>query len=119
MKITRTALLVSALSALLVGSQVGAWAETLPGEGKTVIPSAQANDPQEMFQTYLVGMGLQELGYKVQEPLVAQIQPALLAVGSGDATYYAAFWEPLHNSFLDAIGADKVTLVGTVVANSI
>jgi glycine betaine/proline transport system substrate-binding protein len=45
-------------------------------------------------------MGLQELGYKVEEPVVAQMQAAFVAVASGDATYYAAFWDPLHNSFL-------------------
>src|ERR1044072_3288156 len=103
----RSVLLVSALSAVLIGGGA-ALAEDLPGAGKTVVASAQANDPQEMFQTYLVGMGLQELGYKVEEPVVAQLQPALLAVANGDTQFYPAFWDPLHNSFLDAIGKDKV-----------
>ncbi len=94
-------------------------AETLPGAGKTVIPASQSNDPEELFQTDLVGMGLQDLGYKVEQPVVAQMQAAFVAVANGDATYYAAFWDPLHNSFLAHLGAGTVATVGTIVRNSI
>ncbi|MER8602020.1 glycine betaine/L-proline ABC transporter substrate-binding protein ProX [Mesorhizobium sp. M1339] len=111
-------LAVASLSLLSLGNIAHA-AETRPGAGKTVIPSAQSNDPEEMFQTYLVGMGLRDLGYEVKEPIVAQMQATFVAVANGDATYYAAFWDPLHNSFLANLGTDKVALVGGIVANSI
>lgn len=115
------ALAIALLAAFpLVSGPAAHAADVAPGAGKTVIPAAQSNDPEEMFQTYLVGMGLQELGYKVQEPVVAQMQAAFVAVASGDASYYPAFWDPLHSSFLENLGgSSKVSTVGSVVSDSI
>jgi glycine betaine/proline transport system substrate-binding protein len=98
----------------------GAYAaETLPGAGSSVTPTIQAGDPQETFQTYLVDMGMQDLGYKVEEPVIAQMQAAMVAVANGDATYFAGYWDPLHSSFIPNLGADKVSIEGLLVANSI
>lgn len=110
---------IALLVAPLAGGPAAHAADAAPGAGKTVIPAAQSNDPEEMFQTFLVGMGLQDLGYKVQEPIVAQMQAAFVAVASGDATYYPAFWDPLHSSFLANLGSSKVSTLGSVVSDSI
>jgi glycine betaine/proline transport system substrate-binding protein len=111
------ALLAVAMSA---STTVGAIADDLPGKGVTVKPITQQGLTEELFQTYLVGMGLEELGYKVEEPVVAAMQAAFVAVANGDATYYAAFWDPLHKSFQEKLGGDeKLPLVGTLVTKSI
>jgi glycine betaine/proline transport system substrate-binding protein len=112
-------------SALLAGAFVasaapGTLADELPGKGATVKPIIQSGLTEELFQSYLVGMGLEQLGYKVEEPVVAQMQAAFVAVANGDATYYAAFWNPLHNSFQEKLGGqEKLPMVGTLVKNSI
>ena len=112
-------------SALLAGALVASvatstLADDLPGKGITVKPITQSGLTEELFQTYLVGMGLEQLGYKVEEPIVAQMQAAFVAVANGDATYYAAFWYPLHKAFQDKLGGqEKLPMVGTLVKNSI
>ena len=111
------AILALALSA---SGSLGAAAAELPGEGVKVTPVIQTGLTEELFQAYLVGMGLEELGYEVEEPVVAAMQAAFVAVANGDATYYAAFWNPLHNSFQEKLGGQEgLPTVGTLVTNSI
>ena len=75
---------------------------------------------EELFQTYIVGMGLEELGYEVEEPTVAQMQASFVAVANGDATYYPALWWPLHKVFWEQQGGDASwQRVGTLVENSL
>ena len=75
---------------------------------------------EELFQTYIVGMGLEELGYEVEEPTVAQMQASFVAVANGDATYYPALWWPLHKVFWEQQGGDvSWQRVGTLVENSL
>src|SRR5262245_50058442 len=106
--------------ALMAWTNVGAVADDLPGKGVTVKPIVQQGITEELFQTYLVGMGLEELGYKVEAPAVAAMQAAFVAVAGGDATYYAAFWNPLHLSFQEKLGGEeKLPMLGTLVTNSI
>jgi glycine betaine/proline transport system substrate-binding protein len=106
--------------ALAASATGGATAGELPGEGVSVQPVLQQGLTEELFQTYLVGTGLEELGYEVEEPILAQMQAAFVAVANGDATYYAAFWWPLHKAFQDELGGDAtLPRVGTLVRNSI
>lgn len=75
---------------------------------------------EELFQTYIVGMGLEALGYDVGEPAIAQMQASFLAVSNGDASYYTAFWWPLHSGFWEQNGGDeKWQRVGKLVDNSL
>ena len=75
---------------------------------------------EELFQTYIVGMGLEELGYEVEEPTVAQMQASFVAVANGDVTYYPALWWPLHKVFWEQQGGDATwQRVGTLVENSL
>ena len=112
-----SAVLAGAMTALIA---TGAMADDLPGKGTTVKPITQQGLTEEVFQADLVGMGLEQLGYQVEEPVVAAMQAAFVAVANGDVTYYAAFWDPLHKSFQDKLGGqDKLPMVGTLVKNSI
>ena len=75
---------------------------------------------EELFQTYIVGMGLEALGYDVGEPAIAQMQASFLSVSNGDASYYPAFWWPLHKGFWEETGGDeKWQRVGKLVDNSL
>ncbi len=94
-----------------------------------LIPFAEAADrvkpiyqgiSEELFQAYLVGMGLEELGYEVEEPAVAQMQASFVAVANGDASYYPMLWWPLHKTFWEQQGGDASwQRVGTLVENSL
>lgn len=75
---------------------------------------------EELFQTYIVGMGLEALGYDVGEPAIAQMQASFLSVSNGDASYYPVFWWPLHKGFWEQNGGDeKWQRVGKLVDNSL
>ncbi len=107
---------VLALASAVNGSAV---AGELPGEGVTIKPIRQGIT-EELFQAYIVGMGLEELGYEVEEPGVAQMQVSFLAVANGDATFYAALWWPLHKVFWEKLGGDEgFERVGTLIENSL
>ncbi|MFC3320690.1 glycine betaine/L-proline ABC transporter substrate-binding protein ProX [Mesorhizobium cantuariense] len=93
--------------------------DELPGAGITVQPADQ-NYVNEWFQGDLVSMGLKDLGYDVQESASMQMQAAYIAVANGDATFYAAYWEPLHKTFFEQAGGEtKLQPLGTLVTNSI
>jgi glycine betaine/proline transport system substrate-binding protein len=118
-KLGATALL-GALLAIGGGPELTkAAAQELPGAGITVLPSDQ-NLAEEWFQTYLVSLGLQDLGYDVQDSASMAMQAAYTSVANGDATFYASYWDPLHEAFWEQNGGDeKLQPVGTLVRNSI
>jgi glycine betaine/proline transport system substrate-binding protein len=75
---------------------------------------------EELFQTYIVGEGLKQLGYDVAEPTQTQVQLAHVAVANGDLSYYAAHWEPLHEAYWKENGGDdKLVRVGKLASNSL
>ncbi|GLR45289.1 glycine betaine ABC transporter substrate-binding protein [Mesorhizobium amorphae] len=95
-----------------------AAASDLPGKGITVQPAEQ-NYVIEWFQEELVNLGLEQLGYDVKEPASLQLQSAFVAVADGDATFYAAYWDPLHKAFYDKVGGKaKLQSVGTLADKS-
>ncbi len=70
---------------------------------------------EEWFQYYIIMQGLTDLGYAVKDPLEVEITSAHLAVGNGDADFYAVHWEPLQNNFYEQAGGDaKVKKVGVL-----
>ncbi|MEM6048968.1 glycine betaine/L-proline ABC transporter substrate-binding protein ProX [Erwinia sp. P7711] len=99
----RKALLAAALTTL-VATQVSA--ADLPGKGITVKP-LQSTISEETFQTLLVSRGLEKLGYTVEEPGEVDYNVAYTSVASGDATFIATNWQPLHDDMYEAAGGDK------------
>jgi glycine betaine/proline transport system substrate-binding protein len=99
----RKALLAAALTTL-VATQVSA--ADLPGKGITVKP-LQSTISEETFQTLLVSRGLEKLGYTVEEPGEVDYNVAYTSIASGDATFIATNWQPLHDDMYEAAGGDK------------
>jgi glycine betaine/proline transport system substrate-binding protein len=83
-----------------------ALAQDKPGEGVTFRP-VSSPIAEELFQARVIQKGLEELGYTV-EPQQVEIQTAHLAVGTGDADFYTAHWELLHDAFFRESGGDEV-----------
>lgn len=109
--------LAMAVVFLVFGS---ASAGDLPGKGVRVRPVDQGLI-EEQFQYEVLIAGLEELGYKV-EPILQMsegVVTAHLAVGQGDAHFYAVHWDPLHLAFYQKVGSDKLEKVGLLTPGSL
>ena len=94
-----------------------AFAEGLPGEGKSIQPIA-TGQTGHIFQHAIVQIGLERLGYEVKDSLEAQYPPMHLAIAEGDADYTAIHWDRLHIPFYEQAGGDeKLIRIGTLTPN--
>ncbi len=79
---------------------------TLPRNSIT-IRSGTSDWIEDRFQTEIVNIGLEKLGYKTA-PLVAVAYPALYtAVANGDLDIAPVFGDPGHNQFYQNAGGEK------------
>lgn len=102
--------IVAAMIAL-GGGGIPALAEDLPGKGVEVQPVDQGLI-EEQFQYEVLIAGLEELGYEVKPILhmAGEVVTSHLAVGRGDADFYAVHWDPLHLKFYQKAGGGKTML---------
>ena len=97
----------------LIGSQSVSAAD-LPGKGIAVQP-VQSTISEETFQTLLVSKALEKLGYDVKEPREVDYNVAYTSIASGDATFIAVNWDPLHADQYKAAGGGKFYREGVYV----
>ena len=83
-----------------------AVAQDKPGEGVNVIP-LKSSIAEETFQTVLVSKALEELGYTVEDIKELEYAAAHVAIASGDGTFLADHWDPLHIDFYEEAGGDE------------
>lgn len=87
--------------------------------GEKVIP-AWSGQAEELMQNYIVGEGLKQLGYDVADPVALQIEVAYVALGKGDATFYPAFADPIHDQYIkDNGGPAVITTLGTLSTDNV
>ncbi|WP_414016254.1 glycine betaine ABC transporter substrate-binding protein, partial [Enterobacter kobei] len=82
------------------------FAADLPGKGITVQP-VQSTISEESFQTLIVSRALEKLGYTVNTPSEVDYNVGYTSIASGDATFTAVNWQPLHDDMYAAAGGDK------------
>ncbi len=99
----------TAVAALCAGFAVGASAQDMPGAGVTVNP-IKGSPANAWFQHMVVQLGLEALGYDVDETSEADFPALHLAVAAGDADYTVNHWMPLHNQFYDRSGGDAAMI---------
>lgn len=90
--------------------------DALPGEGVSVTPGYSLLE--ELFQTEVINIGLEQLGYEIESG--KELEPATqhVDIGNGGITYTASHWERLHEEFfLNSGGDDALERTGTFVAN--
>lgn len=84
--------------------------------------SVRASDDgllEGLFQTEIVNIGLERLGYDVGKVRHMDIPAMHVAVGQGETQFTAVHWEPLQNVYFDkAGGSDAMTKLGTLVAGA-
>ncbi len=108
----KTALLAAALTTL---TATHVYAADLPGKGITVKP-VQSTITEESFQTLLVSRALEKLGYTVDDASEVDYNVGYTSLASGDATFTAVNWQPLHDDMFKAAGGDaKFYRQGTYV----
>ena len=91
------------------------FAQDMPGKGTTVDP-IKGSPANAWFQHMVVQLGLEALGYEIEETREADFPALHLAIGSGDADYTINHWKPLHNDFFEKSGGDDVmTRVNAVI----
>ena len=98
---------VALATALTASLAVPAVANDQPGKGISVSP-IKGSPANAWFQHMVVQIGLEALGYDVEETLEADFPAVHLAVASGDADYTFNHWRPLHNGFFDKSGGEGV-----------
>ena len=85
----------------------------------TLVQPIQSSVPEEAFQTLLVSKLLGELGYDVKPAKEADYNVGYASVASGDATFLAFNWDPLHKDKYEKAGGDtKFYRKGTYVTGA-
>lgn len=117
MRRTVMAAAAASLALLSLGGNAHAT-DNQPGKGVQVQP-LKSSIAEETFQTLLVVKALQQLGYTVHPIKEVEYPTAHLAIANGDATFFAAHWNPLHADYYRNAGGDaKLSRKGTYSGNA-
>lgn len=88
----------------------------LPGTGVTV--TAGYSVLEELFQTEIVNIGLERLGYDIGDGKELEYATLHVDIANGGIDYTAAHWEQLHQEFFENSGGDDaLERTGTFIAN--
>ncbi|NEP87519.1 MAG: glycine betaine/L-proline ABC transporter substrate-binding protein ProX [Okeania sp. SIO2C2] len=94
--------------------------QQVPDSETVTIRSANSSWIQELFQTEVVNIGLEKLGYKVERPKQIEYPAIYISLANGDLEYSSVYYEPQHNEFFEnAGGEEKLEKVGTLTPNGI
>ncbi len=75
---------------------------------------------EELFQTEIVSIGLEELGYEVVSGSEVEYDIIHEAIANNYLDYTTVHWNPLHNDFFEQNGGtDTMTRVGTLIENAV
>ncbi|EGJ30053.1 ABC-type proline/glycine betaine transport system, periplasmic component [Moorena producens 3L] len=105
------------LIALLLGSVA---CESTSSVKKTKVRSAHSNWVEEQFQTQIVNIGLEKLGYEIEEPKEITYPVIYVSVANGDLDYSTINYEISHLEFFkNAGGTKKIERVGVITPDVI
>jgi glycine betaine/proline transport system substrate-binding protein len=90
-------------------------AKTLPGSGITVKPCYDQLT-EAVFQTDVVIIGLEKLGYQVADLANVTIPLMYVSTAQGDVDFCADAYDPLQDHYFEKAGGDaKLTRVGVLI----
>ncbi|NEP09845.1 MAG: glycine betaine/L-proline ABC transporter substrate-binding protein ProX [Symploca sp. SIO2C1] len=93
--------------------------KNLPGKGVS-IRSAHSTWIEEKFQTEIVNLGLEKLGYKVEETQEIDYPPMYIALANGELDYTPTHSKRLHARFFKKSGgSEKLERVGALISDTI
>lgn len=86
----------------------------LPGEGVDVTPAYSVLE--ELFQTEIVNIGLEQMGYTIDSPKEIEYATMHVDLANGGIDYTPVHWRQLHSDFYENSGGDEqLERVGVVV----
>jgi len=86
----------------------------LPGKGVKA-RSAHSNWTEEHFQTEIVNIGLEKLGYQIAKPQEIDYPAIYLAIANGDLDYSTINYERAHMGFFENSGGEaKLERIGVL-----
>ncbi|NEO51642.1 MAG: glycine betaine/L-proline ABC transporter substrate-binding protein ProX [Okeania sp. SIO3B5] len=75
---------------------------------------------EELFQTSVVNIGLEKLGYQVEKPKEIDYPALYISIANGDLDYSVVYYQPGHKKFFEnAGGEEKLEGVGILTPNGI
>ncbi|MEM9809230.1 MAG: glycine betaine/L-proline ABC transporter substrate-binding protein ProX, partial [Cyanobacteria bacterium P01_D01_bin.56] len=90
--------------------------DALPGAGVSVTPAYALLE--EAFQTEVVNLGLEQLGYSINKPKELEYASMHVDMANGGIDYTAAHWDPNQVEFFENSGGDeKLERAGLIVAD--
>ena len=90
----------------------------LPGDGVTVTPGYALLE--ELFQTEVVNIGLEKMGYTIDDGKELEYGPMFIEIGNGDIDFTTAHWEKNQSGFYENSGGDeKLEKLGVIVENAL
>jgi len=110
----RKTLLTTVLAAMIALGGLAAAQSERPGEGVTVQPAIAGWDDARPVQSIFDQL-LEELGYRVEPPIMLDNPIFYTAVAQGDVDFWTAGWFPLHNAQLPAGFFDTASIAGTII----
>lgn len=85
---------------------------------QVTIRTAHSSWIEEHFQTEIVKIGLEKLGYQVAKPKEIEYPALYLSLANGDLDYSVVYYNPGHQGFFDnAGGTAKLAGVGNLTPN--
>ncbi|MDJ1183448.1 glycine betaine/L-proline ABC transporter substrate-binding protein ProX [Roseofilum casamattae] len=88
-----------------------------PGQGKT-IRVGSSTLLEEHFQTEIINIGLEKLGYKIIPMSDMTYVTIYIALSNGDLDYTASYWERSHFPLFEEAGGDRtMQRVGVLTSN--
>lgn len=101
-----------------ISSDVATDIETLPGEGVAVVPAYATLE--ERFQTEVVNIALEELGYEIQPMLEVDYTALFLDMANENITYTPAHWSVNQKALFENSGGDEaLEKTGSIVDDSL
>ena len=93
-------------------------AESNNGSSQVILRTAHSSWIEEHFQTEIVKIGLEKLGYQVETPKEIEYPAIYISVANGDLDYSIIYYLPAHQLFFkNAGGAAKLEGVGLLTAD--
>jgi len=87
---------------------------------KTKVRAAHSNWVEEHFQTEIVNIGLEKLGYQIEKPKEIDYPAIYLSVANGDLDYSVIGAEKAHQGYFNSAGGEKkLERVGVLTPNVI
>ncbi|MGD1703631.1 glycine betaine/L-proline ABC transporter substrate-binding protein ProX [Dapis sp. BLCC M229] len=87
--------------------------QQVPNSKTATIRTAHSTWIEESFQTNIVNLGLEKLGYEVEKPKQIEYSAIYISMANGDLEYSTIYYQPSHEKFFEkAGGEEKLEKVG-------